>query len=489
MRKCFRFLVPSALRGSLLEQRLYDLGLFVSIRTWGALTALRLSGRYLNLVAVSLVSNRKIQGSIAARFLHDEWRRIAKFEFLSALLIDSRSNNLHSALPELDFLKALGIQRLLIASNFNPDEDVAAFLVRAKEMGFEFEKASRSPDASVAFDADQLFHESANLIRAGKEFKLESPIEAFGLDPQSPMRLLKGTLIPLKTKARSELAPNAITELAWSIIIPVRNQCEYLPLVLDHLAAQDYPQKSVEILIVDDGSEIPVEKVLIESNHLEAWPFALAVVRIEREFGGTFDDTYRAGIARNAGLAKAKGEKILFLDSDILIGPNLLSELDSALKRHDLVQCPRQMLTSEASARLPTYPSINFTKDTYSQSGYWETFKKTPDWNQLASPWKFVCTYALATKREKLTALGPFRPEFCEYGFEDVELGYRFFRSGASFHLSVGSDVFHLFPKDESHSRHFDSEKRRLALKRSAQLFYRLHMDPSIYIELSTLMK
>lgn len=91
-----------------------------------------------------------------------------------------------------------------------------------------------------------------------------------------------------------------------SIIIPVYNDSERLKLCLRALERQTYPRDCFEIIVVDNGSDVPVEVGEFPLVHLvyEVQPGSYA--------------------ARNRGLAAAKGTVLAFTDSDCLPDPDWL---------------------------------------------------------------------------------------------------------------------------------------------------------------------
>jgi glycosyltransferase involved in cell wall biosynthesis len=90
-----------------------------------------------------------------------------------------------------------------------------------------------------------------------------------------------------------------------SICIPTRDPGAGLVRTLRCLAAQTYPAELIEIVIADDGSEVPI-----------AVPDGLAhdvrVVRQERTAG------FGAGRARNLAGSAASGDILFFLDADVI---------------------------------------------------------------------------------------------------------------------------------------------------------------------------
>lgn len=92
-----------------------------------------------------------------------------------------------------------------------------------------------------------------------------------------------------------------------SVIIPTYNRAGALKEAIDSIIAQDYDD--FEIIVVDDGSTDNTQAIL-ESYH------QVCVVR---------QDHLGVSAARNAGIARAGGPLITFLDSDDLWLPGKLS--------------------------------------------------------------------------------------------------------------------------------------------------------------------
>ncbi len=99
-----------------------------------------------------------------------------------------------------------------------------------------------------------------------------------------------------------DLKENQSAPREWSIIIPCFQNTEYLPVLISHIARLDYDLNQIEVLIVDDGSEIELVDSIkdLARNHAE---LSLKVVRKERKDPETakIDSSFRAGLARNSG--------------------------------------------------------------------------------------------------------------------------------------------------------------------------------------------
>ncbi len=88
-----------------------------------------------------------------------------------------------------------------------------------------------------------------------------------------------------------------------SVILPVRNEAHCIGRLLDQLIDQSYPDNSYEILVADGGSTDGTRDVVREKARQSA-----VSIRIVDNPG------IRSGAGRNAGVAEATGEIILFID-------------------------------------------------------------------------------------------------------------------------------------------------------------------------------
>ena len=108
-----------------------------------------------------------------------------------------------------------------------------------------------------------------------------------------------------------------MNELFFSIVIPTYNRADLIGRTLATVQAQEFT--AWEVLIVDDGSKDNTAEVV--------QPF-LADSRLQyrpKESG-------ERGVARNYGLERARGEYVIFLDSDDLFHPNHLATLHAAIQ-------------------------------------------------------------------------------------------------------------------------------------------------------------
>lgn len=110
-----------------------------------------------------------------------------------------------------------------------------------------------------------------------------------------------------------------------SIIVPVYNVENYLRECVDSILNQTY--KNFELLLVDDGSKDSSPAICDEYAQKDS-----RVVVIHKENEGP-------SLTRNRGIDEAKGEFIVFVDSDDLILPEMLEKMTTAINRYQTDLC------------------------------------------------------------------------------------------------------------------------------------------------------
>ncbi len=112
-----------------------------------------------------------------------------------------------------------------------------------------------------------------------------------------------------------------------SVVIPVYNRQEFLGEAVESVLAQDLTE--IEIIIVNDGSTDQSAVVAKEYQAKDR-----RIIYMEQENQGV-------SVARNKGMAMAKGEYLYFLDSDDILGQGFLSSSYAMAteKKFDLLVC------------------------------------------------------------------------------------------------------------------------------------------------------
>ncbi len=136
-----------------------------------------------------------------------------------------------------------------------------------------------------------------------------------------------------------QVNPRAYEPGLVSVIIPVYNVEDYLDRCVETAVAQTY--QNLEILLVDDGSPDNSGKLCDQWAQKDS-----RISVIHKENGGLSS-------ARNAGLAQARGEYVLFIDSDDWMADTMVEKLVAGITESaaDLVCC--NMTAVEDGAEYP----------------------------------------------------------------------------------------------------------------------------------------
>jgi glycosyltransferase involved in cell wall biosynthesis len=175
----------------------------------------------------------------------------------------------------------------------------------------------------------------------------------------------------------------------WSIIIPTYNRLPILQKCLQAIETQDFTQP-YEVVVIDDGSTDGTLEFL--HTHEADFPH---VQLFQQDHQG-------AAIARNTGIDLAKGNIIVFIDSDLVVTPTFLSAHAQALTANDCAF---------------TYGLVINTNNFDNPSS---EKVKIQDISTA-----FFATGNVAISKHWLIKAGKFDTSFRQYGWEDLELGIR----------------------------------------------------------------
>jgi|SRR5579862_1715452 len=194
------------------------------------------------------------------------------------------------------------------------------------------------------------------------------------------------------------------------------NRAKLLEQVLDACFEQTIPARSYEVVLVNDGSSDATPEVLERAT-------ARATCRF------TVVNQANAGLAkgRNAGIARATGERIIFIDDDVLPLPNFVEEHLRTHASHPQSIVRGGAINVESFNDLP--PPVWSIKD-YSGNYFWTTNVSVP----------------LATIRD----VGGFNESFSEYGWEDIDVGLRLRARGVKAVFNSKALAYHYKPRPRS---------------------------------------
>lgn len=207
-----------------------------------------------------------------------------------------------------------------------------------------------------------------------------------------------------------------------SVQIPVRDGGLMFGRTLLSLASQDTGGAGWELILVDDGSEVPVEEQF--AGELRSMPPEAAIRVLRTEGAGN------RPVARNRAWQESGAPLALLMDADLEFGPGLLA---SHLRVHGAVDADAVM-----GAR------VNGWADDASPWQKWFDTRAMGSAPPGPFPWRYFITGNLSIRRSLLERSGGFDPAIDRYGGEDTELGYRLGGMGVRFHWDPSLRVNHL---------------------------------------------
>ncbi len=274
-----------------------------------------------------------------------------------------------------------------------------------------------------------------------------------------------------------------------SVIIPHFESPHFLCNVLKHLQEEFKTSPPFEVIVVDDGSSVEAFNHVsyFVQRHLSLLPVRIFKWK-ENHTLSTGEKIFRAGASRNWGATAAKAKNLFFLDSDMLVPQNIMSEVMRSLENYDVIQFVRKHIPYHLSSETTSYRKLLNSSELYiEESDYWKNLFECKAWPELLDFWKYTCTYALALKTETFFAVGRIRRNYIQYGFEDTDLGYRLFKSHYRFQLNI-SPLLHLTAKPDRSQNYLFKFQKMNRIRFMARTFYKLNLESSIYSKFQTLL-
>lgn len=205
--------------------------------------------------------------------------------------------------------------------------------------------------------------------------------------------------------------------MKYSIIVPVYNRPDEVDELLGSLMEQT--EKDFEVIIVEDGSSVTCEKVC------NGYKATLDIHYFMKENSGP-------GQSRNYGVAMAKGEYVIILDSDVVLPPGYIESVSDELEKApaDAFGGPDKAHSSFTDIQKAiSYSMTSF----FTTGGIRGSKKKKLD--------KFYPrSFNMGVRRDVYNKLGGFSK--MRFG-EDIDFSIRIFKAGCKCRLFPESWVWH----------------------------------------------
>lgn len=277
-----------------------------------------------------------------------------------------------------------------------------------------------------------------------------------------------------------------LVRLTLSVVIPTRNRCNTLALVLSSLAEQRVSWSlPMEVIIVDDESTDETEQIVRRFENLFAKLTYLRVAHGEPPCLSRL---------RNTGLRKTSGTLVMFLDSDVVLASDAVDHIARAYTPTGGGQVLLPKILGVYS-EFRGYPaslfrcephSIDDTIAKYARDSAWQdprdelmVYGGQGPSSHLPAPWTLGWTGCLVVSREALERTEGFDESFVGWGSEDTEFCYRLYKEGAKFLPVLRAKTLHvptIGPESSATRSHLNTMNR----ERFRQLHYQ--MDAELYL-------
>jgi glycosyltransferase involved in cell wall biosynthesis/MoaA/NifB/PqqE/SkfB family radical SAM enzyme len=213
--------------------------------------------------------------------------------------------------------------------------------------------------------------------------------------------------------------------IALTILSPAYNLASTVERFIASVGDQtvDVP---CELIVVDDGSrDATIERCVAAASHLPASMDVLVLNLPRRQpyRHGTF--SFRAGLARQAGLLSARGQRVLFVDADQRLASGCAQAHVAFGRYFDVVLGDRD---HESNASVEGSHSLELRQRNVSGRREW---------------WTSFYTGNASVRTDMLVAAGGFDETLQFWGLDDTDLGYRLARAGASVWHTMRARVEH----------------------------------------------
>lgn len=228
--------------------------------------------------------------------------------------------------------------------------------------------------------------------------------------------------------------------MKYSFVIPTYNN---KVLLKNTLAALNYQpgHGHYEVVVVDDGSTDNTGDFIQGVNH----NYPLRYFYLDRCADSSRSRT------RNYGWRNAVGEIVIFIDSDIVVKPDYLQELDRCFAMDpDIAVIGNRLLLDEPTAYDDIitgnfYQKYGFDRLQMDRLEYRYFLYETTSYNinAIMLPWTQFYSCNVAVPKKWLEITGGFDENFKGWGMEDIELGYALYAQKVQLIINSKLEVYH----------------------------------------------
>ena len=238
-----------------------------------------------------------------------------------------------------------------------------------------------------------------------------------------------------------------------SVIIPTYNRKEVLERTLRAYSDQTYPEDKFEVIVIDDGSTDGTEQVvksLVGGSNYKLRYFK--------------QDNKGPAAARNLGIKEAAGEIVLITGDDCIPDSKLIEE---HVRYHDLKASENVGVLGYTGLH-PEIEETPFLEYIYQGPQFsYHTLK-----NGCEVSFGNFYTSNISMSKQKLIDIGLFDEDFKYAAWEDVELGYRLYKTGFKVIYDQDAVTYHYHNSDLQ-----SFIKRHILVGQSAIILYKKHPE------------
>lgn len=237
---------------------------------------------------------------------------------------------------------------------------------------------------------------------------------------------------------------NLATPITTSVVISTKDRNSRLRLVLRALEKQMRPD--TEVIIVFDGCT----KETVEEFKTFKFSFEPILVISEKNV--------RYAAARNMGIKRALGQRIIFVDDDRVPGPDFLATHIAAHKSKCVLLGERKEITFTEQELVDMGKDPDFEERFKSQLYKAKRNVDSPFslsrriFYHTKLPFKWICflTGNVSVEKEDIVRAGLFDETLKTWGHEDEDMGYRLYKLKVPFYKDLTAVNYHL-----THNKHY----------------------------------